>query len=421
MNKKGYLSQYFVAVAAKRLSTVEVNIKKSNQHEFNGSEALKKVLGTNEYGDTVTFKSRFVWIEDDNATTTADAQLSWYNARFGKERAAEWRLYFPTTDVSQRAQAGDLLIIARRPDDTLLCIITPAQTTVESQLLWLFEVPVQSGKSFVYQDFQQSGDKEISFPVRFILEELGIEIEDTETDYLDSILSRFKGKMPTTKEFSILTRQTLKDIYPLDDPDAAIMSWMSHEEKLFRRMERFELEKRLRQGFFDKKGNADVEGFLKFSLSIQNTRKSRAGLALENHTEEIFRLHQIKFDRAKVTENKAKPDFLFPGAREYHLASFKNENLTMLGVKTTCKDRWRQVLSEANRIKNKHLLTLEPGISENQTNEMMAHGLQLILPASIHTTFSTAQRSWLMNLKEFISHLRSRQVNLKDFSGELFS
>ena len=27
---------------------------------------------------------------------------------------------------------------------------------------------------------------------------------------------------------------------------------------------------------------------------------------------------------------------------------------SMLGVKTTCKDRWRQVLSEADRIPQKH-------------------------------------------------------------------
>ena len=59
----------------------------------------------------------------------------------------------------------------------------------------------------------------------------------------------------------------------------------------------------------------------------------------------------------------------------------------MLGAKSTCKDRWRQVLSEAQRIPNKHLLTLEPGISENQTDEMQAKRLQLILPAQLHATY----------------------------------
>ena len=42
----------------------------------------------------------------------------------------------------------------------------------------------------------------------------------------------------------------------------------------------------------------------------------------------------------------------------------------MLAAKTSCKDRWRQVLAEADRIRTKHLLTLEPAISKIQTAEM---------------------------------------------------
>ena len=38
----------------------------------------------------------------------------------------------------------------------------------------------------------------------------------------------------------------------------------------------------------------------------------------------------------------------------------------MLAVKTTAKDRWRQVLVEAERVETKHLLTLQEGISEIQ-------------------------------------------------------
>lgn len=39
--KNGYLSQYFEGVIAKRLSGVEVNSLKSNQHEFNGVASMK--------------------------------------------------------------------------------------------------------------------------------------------------------------------------------------------------------------------------------------------------------------------------------------------------------------------------------------------------------------------------------------------
>ena len=81
----------------------------------------------------------------------------------------------------------------------------------------------------------------------------------------------------------------------------------------------------------------------------------------------------------------------------------------MLGTKTSCKDRWRQLLPEAARIPEKHLLTLEPGISENQTNEMRAHSLQLVLPNSLHKTYNAAQQSWLMDLKTFINVVATRQ------------
>lgn len=411
--KAGYLSQYFVSVAAKRLSAVEADPKKSNQHEFNGTEALKQVLGTSDDGKKYFFSARFIWMGEENETLTADGKLSWYDSRFKDEtRAAEWRLYFPTTDVSELAQPGDLLIIAKRTDNSVLCIIVAAGSTTENQLLWLFAVPVQTGKQFVYQDFQNGEDKEVDFAVRFILEELGIDVEEAEADYLDSILEPFKGAFPTTREFSLLTRQTLKDVSVMDDPDGTLMAWMNHEEKLFRRIERYEIEQRLRTGFISESGT-DVDGFLKFSMSVQNRRKSRAGLALENHLEAIFQGYKIQYSRVAETEQKVKPDFLFPGGKEYHDSSFPAALLTMLGVKTTCKDRWRQVLSEARRIQNKHLLTLEPGISENQTDEMRSQNLQLVLPASIHETYKDNQKTWLITVKDFISHVSEKQANMR--------
>jgi hypothetical protein len=74
----------------------------------------------------------------------------------------------------------------------------------------------------------------------------------------------------------------------------------------------------------------------------------------------------------------------------------------MLGAKTTCKDRWRQILSEAKRISRKHLFTLEPGISEKQTDQMKSEGLSLVVPESIKPSYNNRQRSWLINLESFI-------------------
>ena len=43
--KRGYLSEFFSGVAAKKLSAVEVDPNTSNQHEFNGVSRLKKIFG----------------------------------------------------------------------------------------------------------------------------------------------------------------------------------------------------------------------------------------------------------------------------------------------------------------------------------------------------------------------------------------
>lgn len=52
----------------------------------------------------------------------------------------------------------------------------------------------------------------------------------------------------------------------------------------------------------------------------------------------------------------------------------------MLGAKTTCKDRWCQVLNEADRIPNKHLFTLQRGVTRNQLQEMKDEHLTLVVP-----------------------------------------
>lgn len=189
------------------------------------------------------------------------------------------------------------------------------------------------------------------------------------------------------------------------------MTWMEREEILFRTLERYLIADRLSQGFTGEAstGVVDVDGFLSFSLSVQNRRKSRVGLALENHLELLFAENGLRYTRTAVTENKAKPDFLFPGVTEYHNPAFDSLKLTMLGVKSTCKDRWRQVLAEADRIDDKHLLTLETAISTHQTDEMAAKRLQLVLPRSLHQTYTPAQQAWLMDVVSFTELVRARQ------------
>jgi hypothetical protein len=396
--KKGFLSAYFEGVAVKRLSAVEADPGSSNQHEFNGVTAMKTMLGAGRQ----SFRARFLYLgEAEDQSLTADCFLTWYDAREAHPTRSEYRLYFPSTSVTERAAAGDLMAIGKRPDGTLQVIIAMAGSTAENQLRWLFGVPQQLETRFEVREFEASSDVEITFASRFILDELGIETEEADTDRLDSLVERFNGVFPSTAIFSAFARETLPGVDPRDDPDAALLAWMEQEEKLFRRLENRMVARRLEEGF-RVEDKADVDAFISYSLSVQNRRKSRAGYALEHHLDEIFRETSLRYNRQAVTENNAKPDFLFPGAAEYHDAAFPDDRLFMLGVKTTCKDRWRQVLSEAQRIKQKHLFTLEPAISTNQTSEMDSHGVFLVLPSGLHDTYTWDQQDSLTSLQGFI-------------------
>ena len=82
----------------------------------------------------------------------------------------------------------------------------------------------------------------------------------------------------------------------------------------------------------------------------------------------------------------------------------------MLAVKTTCKDRWRQILAEADRIGTKHLLTLQEGISERQFQEMVDAGVQLVVPEPLKEKFPSSVREHLQTVESFIADVRLLNV-----------
>lgn len=406
--KRGFLSQYFDGVAVKVLSAVEADVLTSNQHEFNGVESLKQLLG--EPTGKVQYKAKFIYLTDfDDEPLVEEGFLTWYDAR-EKARVErqvmrwEYRLYFPTNSVSQIANAGDILVIAKLHDGTLTAIVAEAGTTISRQILWLFGISDLSHPGFSIREELETEQDRIEFASRTILENIGIAVEATEETWLDDMVAEFGLVFPPTREFSAYSRRTIPDLSALDGPDDALMAWMEREEILFRTLEKHIIGERLTKGF-----DGDVDGFISFSLSVQNRRKSRVGLALENHLEVIFDQLEIRYSRGKLTENKSKPDFIFPGQKEYLDSSFTSDQLTMLGVKFTCKDRWRQVLAEADRIQKKHLLTLETAISPNQTNEMETKSLKLVVPRGLHATYSETQQQWLLDLASFTRLLLDRQ------------
>jgi hypothetical protein len=398
------ISRYFSGIAAKRLTEVEIT-EISNQHEFNGISQLKEIFGS----DKIKFNGKFILFNDEeDKIIEAEGSLTWYDARENHASRTEYRLYYTDNSVIENASVGDLVIIGRTGENSLAVIIAPANTTSEKQLLWLFGLSEVENK-FIIKDL--SNEKaDLGFAGNYIISSLGFEIEEDKENFLDLILEKFGESFPSTDTFSSFARSTLKDISPVENPDVSLLACMQREVELFKTLEKRIVEQKLKEGF-GVSGN-DVDDFIQFSLSVQNRRKSRAGFAFENHLAFIFESNGVLFSNQGRTERNNKPDFIFPGIKEYRNLDFKGTLLTMLGVKTTAKDRWRQILSEADRIWPKHLITLEPAISKNQTDEMISQKVQLVLPKELISTYDHEQQKNIISFYDFISLVLDKQKKI---------
>lgn len=159
-----------------------------------------------------------------------------------------------------------------------------------------------------------------------------------------------------------------------------------------------------------KNGFQSIDEFINHANSVLQRRKSRAGRSLELHTREIFIEEKLEegcdFQYQAKTEGKKCPDFLFPSQVAYQDALFPANKLRMLAAKTTCKDRWRQIINEADRIEVKHLLTLQEGISEAQFREMTEAKVRLVVPVPLVKSYPKSVQPHLKTLEAFIEEVR---------------
>jgi hypothetical protein len=159
-----------------------------------------------------------------------------------------------------------------------------------------------------------------------------------------------------------------------------------------------------------KKGFSNVDEFISKAQTILQRRKARSGRSLELHMKEIFREEGLieghDFSHQPESESGKKPDFLFPSESSYRDSGFVSDRLRMLAVKTTCKDRWRQILNEADRVREKHLLTLQDGISENQFREMTTAGVRLVVPQPLVALYPKNVKPHLLTINSFIDSIR---------------
>lgn len=240
--------------------------------------------------------------------------------------------------------------------------------------------------------------------------QLTLSTEDTVNSLFEEYISRLIDDFPATTEISREARSIYgrakgreisldRDIFK--NPDRELINWLSTEFNLFKAIENN------RYTVYINEPLGSVDHLVEVANTILNRRKSRAGASLENHLVEMFTLYKLPFTHQPVTEGKKKPDFIFPGQKYYFQDRYK-ENLVFLAAKTTCKDRWRQILNEADRIKQKHLFTLQQGISENQLEEMYEKDVVLVVPEEYQSYYPPSYRDKILNLSEFITFTKEK-------------
>lgn len=147
------LSSDFQFAVGKYLSSVDINPKKSNQHEIGG---LKKAgfaqhLPIPQNGDRLFFTVLLIYIPcEDHEPIYCEDKLTWYDARYNqKNRSPEYRMYYTKNIVSTMMKENDLFIIGKINDDRLFIIITPSGSTKECFLKDKFNIKISTTSQII--------------------------------------------------------------------------------------------------------------------------------------------------------------------------------------------------------------------------------------------------------------------------------
>ena len=333
-------------------------------------------------------KEKLVQIKWQDDFTTESCMKYYGQGTRNEYRITRFGRSFP---FLQDDNVGDLLIIAKFTEEDYAGFVLSSDDDIDEFFATFNLAPDQTNQ---------------------LIDVAGVVEQDVKiAQLLREFANRFNS-FPETKMMAAGARDCFNSAYNINDsalkakPDEIILNWVNAEYQLFRYMEEKVYSSIISKPF------GSIEEFVQMANEVLNRRKSRAGKSLEHHLAKIFTSNNLVFEEQAITEDNKKPDFLFPNSVCYHNLEFPADDLIVLGAKTTCKDRWRQVLTEANRVDVKFLFTLQQGVSKNQLREMHDSNLKLIVPQQYIKSFPQEYQSEIGNLQDFISMVRIKQDNL---------
>lgn len=326
-------------------------------------------------------------------------EVSWYDGRvtrstvkwYGTDSRSEYRLTgfnrergFPHISPER---VGSLLVLVPERIDLFHAFVLESDDDVTD---------LQAGLGIEVHDKWAFFDASLPLMQR--------ETEDECLSRRFEIFAQALDDFPVTAAFAQEAREGLLNCalaFASDPSDKRLSALVDAEYRLFRMVERKICTPVITQTF------ATIDDFLAVAQSVLQRRKSRAGKSLEHHVEYLLRESAVPFVTQPEVDG-TRPDILIPGKAEYVDPEWPVEKLFVLGLKTTCKDRWRQVIQEAPRIPKKHILTLQNGISVPQMEQMKEASVALVVPKNLHDTYPPTTRGQLLTVEAFIQAVRER-------------
>ena len=355
-----------VRVFMKRLAEVEINPRLSNQHEFNAG-VLRRELGFD--ADPTRGHVEFLFYKTDGGEPVVVREnYTLYDARRDTPKRTEWRMYYTNLGVAAHARVNDLMLLFR-PDSSstdLIAVIARKGTAVERALAKQLAgcEPEELGDRLFVDSRNVDADT-----CRLLLRSLEGSVSPVEvTDAAVRSHPLFQqsvayGVMPGTNEMAGAAQKIITDLGVTSaEPDEFIQMALEAETGLFMSIEEELGDRELAQVV--KEGALDFHIVMGICTSFSQRRRSRRGRSLENHFRYLLDDLEIPHGYQCTTEGGRTPDFIFPSCEDYHDPGYPSELLRMVGCKTVVRERHTQWLEEADRIRVKYALCVDPGLSD---------------------------------------------------------
>lgn len=373
-------------VFVKFLSANDSGESGAHQSGFLISISAKAMFFTDEEMASSPILKKSVRVSWQNNDFSTDSAVTWYASKH-ELRLTRFGRNFP---FLQPAYTGALFVLVTNSSEDYSAFILNTDDDIQFFLNAFGLTPAETNQLISF-------DK--------------INPEMREKAEIDDFLSHLPTEFPSSEQMSSEARLLtyILNVRNRDlirtDPDKLLLKWTEEEYRLFRAIEK------ARYGRIVAAGFSSVDEFVMMANKVLNRRKSRAGKSLEHHIAAILRGNDIRYSAQAVTEENKRPDFLFPSEEDYQNSDFPVEKLCSLAAKTTCKDRWRQVLNESNRFRgrNKYLCTLQQGISAAQMDEMAAEKVILVVPKDYIRTYPADRQDRIWTIAKFIHFVREME------------